>query len=295
MPEKHPLKRNLVYSNLALETEKLLKRYSIRPRRSLGQNFLVDDELIEEIVDEANVSADEEVLEIGAGLGTMTRVLAERARKVIAIEVDPALVNLLKRELNNLPNVTIIDEDILEIPLPITSKIVSNVPYSISSPLLLKILEATTWDMAILTLQKDFAARLIAEVGSKEYGRLTIAATYYSEVKLHGSYPPESFFPIPEVYSQIVELKRRTEPAFHVDRPEVFWRLSRVLFTQRNRLLAKALKTFAKGKDLPSAWSQVLLERAPERFLTRRVRELGPEDFAALADLVSSRAGTGLG
>jgi len=272
-----------------------LKRYSITPRKRLGQNFLVDYDLIEEILKVAQLSPQDTVLEIGAGLGTLTRILAERSAQVLAVEVDPALLHVLEVELMNLSNVKIIDADILEIPLPSVEVIVSNVPYSISSPLLLKILESPTWQRAILTLQKDFAARLVAEVGSKEYGRLTIAATYYSEVKLHGSYSPESFLPAPGVYSQVIELKRRVKPALSIDRPEVFWKLSRVLFTQRNRLLAKALKTLAKGEGLPMAWSQTLLEGAPERLLTRRVRELGPEDFGALADLVSSRAGTGLG
>ncbi len=284
-----------MYSDLASTTKALLKRYAIKPRPRLGQNFLVDNDLVEEIMKVADLSAGDEVLEIGAGLGTLTRVLAEQARQVLAVEVDPAMLNVLRMELNNLPNVQIISGDILEMHLPNVGKIISNLPYSISSPLLLKILESSTWDAAILTLQKDFAARLVAEVGSKEYGRLTIAASYYTEVRLHGSYPPESFLPTPEVYSQIVELKRRAKPAFHVERPDVFWKLSRILFTQRNRLLTKALKTLSKGRNLPKAWSQVLLERAPERLLTRRVRELRPEDFAALADLVSSRAGIGLG
>ncbi len=265
------------------------------PRKRLGQNFLVDDKLIEEILRIADLSVQDTVLEIGAGLGTLTRALAERAAQVLAVEVDLALLHVLEMELKNLSNVKIMDADILEIRLPIVEIIVSNVPYSISSPLLLKILESPTWQSAILTLQKDFAARLVADVGSKEYGRLTIAATYYSEVKLHGSYSPESFLPAPGVYSQVLELKRRGKPAFSIESPEIFWRLSRVLFTQRNRLLAKALKTLAKVEVLPKAWSQTLLEGAPERLLTRRVRELGPEDFAALSDLVSSRAGTGLG
>jgi 16S rRNA (adenine1518-N6/adenine1519-N6)-dimethyltransferase len=282
-------------SDLAPATLKLLKQHDIKPRRKLGQNFLVDTDLIEEIMEVADLSSEDDILEIGAGLGTLTRVLAERARHVFAVEIDPALSNVLSLETSNLPNLKIIDGDILQMTLPNVSKIISNVPYSISSPLLLKILESIIWKKSILTLQKDFAARLNAKVGSKEYGRLTIAATYYSDVKLHGSYPPESFLPASEVYSQIVELQRRPEPPFHVRKPEVFWSLSRILFTQRNRLLSKSLKTLSKSGNLPKAWSQVLLERAPERLLTRRVRELAPEDFATLSDLVSSRAGTGLG
>ncbi len=284
-----------MHPDLATETQTLLAKYRIRPRKRLGQNFLVDTELLEEILRMADLSAQDTVLEIGAGLGTLARVLAKRAAQVLAVEVDPALLHVLEMELKNLSNVKIMDADILEIPLPLVEVIVSNVPYSISSPLLLKILESPTWQRAILTLQKDFAARLVAQVGSKEYGRLTIAATYYSEVKLHGSYSPESFLPVPGVYSQVLELKRRGKPAISIDSPEIFWRLSRVLFTQRNRLLAKALKTLAKGGGLPEAWSQTLLEEGPERLLIRRVRELGPEDFAALSDLVSSRAGIGLG
>ena len=183
----------------------------------------------------------------------------------------------------------------MEMPLPSAKIIVSNVPYSISSPLLLKVLESPTWKRAVLTFQKDFAARLLAESGTKDYGRLTLAAEYYADVELHGSYPPESFFPSPKVSSRIVELRRREEPAIQVADPEIFWRLIRVLFTQRNRLLAKALKTLTKGSSLPKAWSQVLLGAAPEGLLIRRVRELGLGDFAALSDLVSSRAGVDLG
>ncbi len=284
-----------MHSDLAAVTQRLLKRYSIRPRKRLGQNFLVDPYLAEEILKIAKISNQDEVLEIGAGLGTLTRSLAERAVHVQAVEIDLALLNVLRTELKDLSNLRIIDADILEIQMPRVEMIVSNVPYCISSPLLLKILKSATWRRAVLTLQQDFAARLIAEPGSREYGRLTLATFYYSEVKLHSKYSPKSFFPPPEVSSQIVELNRRIKPAIHTDRPEVFWKLSRVLFTQRNRLLTKALKTLARGSELPEAWSQVLLEASPERLLSRRVRELGPADFAALSDLVSSRFEVGLG
>lgn len=272
-----------------------MRQYGIKPRRRLGQNFLVDSNLVEEILKVSDVSARENVLEIGAGLGTLTRFLTRLAAHVTAVEVDPILLNILRTELKDVKNLTIIDGDILVIPLPTVDTIVSNVPYSISSPLLLKTLESPTWWKAVLTFQKDFAARLVADVGSKEYGRLTIATTYYSEVTLHGSYSPKSFLPEPEVYSQIVRLERRVRPAVKIESPEIFWMLSRVLFTQRNRLLLKALKILAKGEELPKAWTHVLLEATPERFLTRRVRELGLEDLAALSDLLSSRAEIGLG
>ena len=284
-----------MHSDIAATTRRLLKHYSIIPRKRLGQSFLVDPDLLEEILETARISNQDEVLEIGAGLGTLTRVLAERASLVQAVEIDPALLKVLGAELRDLSKLKIIDADILEMPLPKVETIVSNVPFSISSPLLLKILESPTWQRAVLTLQEDFAARLVAEAGSKDYGRLTLAASYYAEVKLHRSFSPQSFFPPPRVSSQVVELNRRMKPAIHVNRPEVFWRLSRILFTQRNRLLSKALKTLAKGRALPKAWSQVLLEAAPECLLACRVRELSLGDFAALSDLVSSRAEVGLG
>ncbi len=284
-----------MYSDLAHETQSLLSRHGVRLRKRLGQNFVVDADLIEEILSIACPSREDAVLEIGAGLGTLTKALAQHASSVKALELDPALVQILRGEVSNLPHVEVVQADVLKISLPNAGLVVSNVPYSISSPLLLKLLQSPTWEFAVLTLQKDFAARLSAEPGTKDYGRLTLAASYYAEVKLHGSYPPSSFFPPPKVYSQIVELKRRSEPAIKVADTLVFWELSRLLFTQRNRLLAKALKTLAKGGDTPGVWSQVLLGAAPERLLVRRVRELGLSDFAALSDLVSSRAGVGLG
>lgn len=271
-------------------TRRLLRTYGILPRKRLGQNFLVDPQLAEEILAIATISPRESVIEIGGGLGSLTRLLAERARRVSVVEVDPKLVNVLHNELKDLQNTEIIEADILEIDLPRVDLVVSNVPYQISSPLLIKLLQTPSWERAILTLQDEFAVRLTAKPGTKDYGRLTLAAYYYAEVKLHGKYPPESFFPPPEVSSRVVALTRRRTPPFHVEVPETYWELSRRLFTQRNRLLTRALKTLAKAGATPGTWSQVLLVEAPKRLLGLRVRELSPTDLGVLAGLLSSRA-----
>lgn len=169
--------------NLEDETRRILRSHGIVPRKRLGQSFLVDRVSLQRIVSYASLNKKDTVLEIGAGLGSLTEHLAEKAGKVIAIEVDPRLMQILREMMRNRVNVALIEGDVLKLSIQGFEKVVSTPPYSISSPILFWLLE-TKYELAVLSFQEEFAKRLAAQVGSSEYGRLTVTTYYHSEVEL---------------------------------------------------------------------------------------------------------------
>jgi 16S rRNA (adenine1518-N6/adenine1519-N6)-dimethyltransferase len=221
------------------------------------------------------------VLEVGAGFGFLTRLLAERCRKVVAVEVDPKLVQALREQLAGLENVELVEGDILKTSLPSFDKVVSTPPYSISSPLLFKLLEQS-FKLAVLTFQQEFAARLAAPVGSKEYSRLTVATYYKADVELLECVPRTAFFPSPDVDSTIVRLKPKKEPPFHVNDEAEFFELLKTVFTQRNKKLRNAVLNHLLKKRMTKAKAQELADSLT--FHDKRVRDLAPEDFGALTN-----------
>jgi 16S rRNA (adenine1518-N6/adenine1519-N6)-dimethyltransferase len=267
-------------SNLLRKTKHLLRLYSLFPKRRLGQNFTVNSEVLQRLVSYAYLTKDDVVLEVGAGFGFLTTLLSCSCKKVIAVEVDPAIVSFLRKQLYSLKNVELIQGDILKVSLPPFNKVVSAPPYSISSPFLFRLLE-NKFDCAVLILQKEFAKRLAASVGSKDYGRLTINIYYRAEAELLDLVRRTMFFPPPDVDSMMVRLKPRAAP-FHVDNEETFFELIRVLFTQRNKKVRNSLIPFlskfklSKEKTLELADSMV--------YSAKRVRELAPEDFGILTN-----------
>jgi len=266
--------------DLLQETKRLLRLYRISPKKRLGQNFAIDSTLLREMVSYASVGKEDVVLEVGAGLGFLTRFLSQRCKRVIAVEVDPKLVRLLRRQIADLPNLDLMEGDILKVQVPQFNKVVSTPPYSISSPLLFWLLERK-FDCAVLTFQEEFAERMAAPVGSKEYGRLTVATYYLADVELLDHVPRDRFFPPPDVDSLIVRLKPR-EPLFTVKNREVFFELVQTLFTQRNRKIRKAVIPFLCKKGVEREDATILADSLP--FHNRRVRELSPEDFGALTN-----------
>lgn len=271
--------------SLLRETRRLLRLHGISPRRRLGQNFVVSSALLERLVAHASLRSGDVVLEVGAGLGFLTRLLAERCRRVIAVEVDHRLAGALRGQVRGLPNVDLVEGDILTAPVPGFDKLVSTPPYSISSPLLFWLLERR-FDCAVLTFQSEFAARLAAPVGGGDYGRLTVAAYYLAEVELLDRVSREAFYPPPEVDSTIVRLRPR-EPPFPVEDREAFFELVRVLFSQRNRKVRKAVLPLLRSRGMARGDAAGLADSLP--FRDRRVRELAPEDFGALSGEVSKR------
>ena len=196
----------------------LLHLYGFFPKKSLGQNFTVNSDILQCLVSHASLTKNDVVLEVGAGFGFLTSRLSSVCKKVIAVEVDPVLVNFLRNQLSNLQNVELIEGNVLKISLPLFNKIVSAPPYSISSPLLFRLL-TNKFDSAVLILQKEFAERLAASVGSKDYGRLTVNVYYRAKVELLDFIPRTMFYPPPDVDSMMVRLKPRIPP-FYLENEE---------------------------------------------------------------------------
>ena len=266
--------------NLLRKAKHLLHLYGVYPKKRLGQNFTVDIDLLQRLVSCASITEGDIVLEVGAGLGFLTQLLSGECKKVIAVEVDPILVKILKKKLHKLQNVDLIEGDILKISLPTFTKLVSTPPYSISSPLLFRLLERK-FDCAVLILQKEFAERLAASVGTKDYGRLTVTIYYRACVELLDTVPRKMFYPPPDVDSIMLRLKPR-EPPFQVEDEETFFELVQVLFTQRNKKVRNAIIPFLRKRVMNKKEAAELAESTIYR--TKRVRELAPEDFGILTN-----------
>lgn len=261
----------------------LLRLHRVFPKKRLGQNFVIDRALLQRMISYASVSREDTVLEVGAGLGFLTKLLSPACKRVIAVEVDSRLTKILRNELRDLRNVDLIEGDVLNVSVPKFNKVVSTPPYSISSPLLFWLLERR-FDCAVLTFQKEFAERLTAPVGSRDYGRLTVGTYYRAEAELLDSVPRSMFYPPPDVDSRVVRLKPREGPPFSVEDEETFFELVQTLFTQRNKKVRNAIVPFLRRrveKENVARLADSLL------FHDKRVRELAPEDFGALANEIA--------
>jgi 16S rRNA (adenine1518-N6/adenine1519-N6)-dimethyltransferase len=261
-----------------------MRDYGVAPKKRLGQNFMIDDCFLDLIVSNAELTRSDVVLEVGAGFGFLTRLLARRAGKVVAVEVDCRLMEALLRELANLDNVKLIESDVFEASLPVFNKAISNPPFSVSSRLLFWLLKRP-FECAVLTFQEEFARRLDAQVGSRDYSRLTVSTYYHADVEQLFKIPKEAFYPLPDVDAALVRLKPRRPPPFKVKDKEVFDEVVRTLFTQRNRKVRKAILPFLHNQGLSKAGAVGKADSLP--FKDRRVRELPPEDFGVLANELS--------
>jgi 16S rRNA (adenine1518-N6/adenine1519-N6)-dimethyltransferase len=266
--------------NLLQRAKHLLRLHGLFPKKTLGQHFTVDLDILQRLVSHASLTEDDIVLEVGAGLGFLTKLLSKKCKKVVAVELDSNFVSILRKQFYGVPNVDLIDGDILKISIPYFNKVVSAPPYSISSPLLFHLLE-NTFDLAVLILQKEFAERLGASVGSKDYGRLTINIYYKARVELLDYVSRTVFYPRPDVDSMIVRLKPR-KPPFHVEDEEAFFGLVRTLFTQRNRKVRNGLiplfrKCGKTGKEALKLADSIV-------YSEKRVRELAPEELGIMSN-----------
>jgi len=266
--------------NLLQRAKHLLRLYSLFPKKRLGQHFTVNSDMLQRLVSHASITKDDIVLEVGAGLGFLTQLLSSKCKKVISVEVDPKIVRILRKQLHSLQNVDLIEGDILKVSLPPFNKVVSAPPYSISSPLLFRLLERK-FDWAVLILQKEFAERLAASVGSKDYGRLTVTIYYRADVELLDYVPRTMFYPPPDVDSMMVRLKPRGSP-FQVDDEETFFELVRTLFTQRNKKVRNGLISFLRKREITGKEAVELADSTI--YSAKRVRELAPEDFGILTN-----------
>ncbi|PVX27400.1 MAG: ribosomal RNA small subunit methyltransferase A [Candidatus Bathyarchaeum sp.] len=240
--------------------------------------------MLQRLVSHASLTEDDVVLEVGPGFGFLTQFIAGKCKKVIAVEVDPQLVSFLRTQ-HNLQNVDLIEGDILKVTLPSFNKVVSAPPYSISSPLIFRLLEQQ-FDWAVLILQKEFAERLAASVGTKDYGRLTVNVYYRADVELLDVVPRTMFYPPPDVDSMMVRLTPRAPP-FPVDDEKTFFELVRTLFTQRNKKVRNGLISFLHQHKITGKEAVELADSTI--YSKKRVRELAPEDFGILANELSRK------
>jgi len=259
------------------ETKRILKAYRVRPKKRFSQNFLVREDVIEKLISYASIGKEDVVLDVGAGLGFLAERLAKVAGQVIAVEIDSRLFRILVRRLRKYKNVMILKGNILRMKVPEFNKVVSIPPYSISSPLIFWLFERK-FECAVLTFQEEFAKRLVASPGTKDYGRLTVSVYYHAESDLLDFIPKEYFWPTPEVNSMIIRLRPR-KPPFHVESEEGFFDFIRAVFTQKNKKLRNAVQVFFNdiGLKLPKDYAKQIIDSMP--FCDRRVRELMPEEL----------------
>lgn len=271
--------------SLASETKQVLEDYGIRLNRRLGQNYLIDDFKRKKILNFANLTFSDTVLEIGPGIGTLTIPMANQAGKVVAIEQDPRIARILEHRVQEagLKNVEIIEADALKVDFPFFNKIVSNLPYQISSPITFKFLEYE-FDMAVLMYQKEFAQRMNAPVGSKHYSRLSVMMHFKAQVKLLDKVSSQSFIPPPKVDSAVVKMI----PLNEVEVDDFFASVCRAIFQHRRKKTSKALResfheidNFEKEKV-----KDILRELAcvmENEILDERVFKLSPEDILSIS------------
>lgn len=272
-------------TKLLAETQKILKKYNIRPRKRMGQNFLIDSNVLNKQITYADLKGTDIVLEIGAGIGTLTRRLADHAKKIIAVEKDPNLLDALKEQCAKCDNVKIIHDDILKLDIPPFTKVVSNIPYSISSPLTFKLL-TYDFDYAILTYQLDFAERLTAKVGSSEYSRLSVTAYYRAKVEILEEISREAFYPTPQINSAFVKITPHPPP-FLIEEENLFFEVVRAIFNRKNRKVKTMLSIFLDKQKVSISRKQILQELTQEiPFLEKRGREMSPEEIGLLTNLL---------
>lgn len=231
----------------------LLARHGIHPRRRLGQHFLIDANILRKVVEAAGLSPHDNVLEIGPGLGTLTRALAERARHVLAVELDQRLLPVLAETVGDRPNVRVVLGDALEVDLFSLCggvsgdgwKVVANIPYNITGPLVARLLcfgeVSSPFKRVVLMVQEDVAQRLVALPGTRNYGAFTVLANYHATVEMVMRVPPSAFFPPPEVHSAVIRMDVHGSPRVEAD-PKVFLRVVKAAFGQRRKALRNTLR-----------------------------------------------------
>lgn len=241
-------------SNILEDTKFIMKKYHIKANKSLGQNFLIDDKVVEQIITKSCVNEHDLVIEIGPGLGTLTKFLLEKAKKVICIELDKKMIKILEDRFTLYNNFELLHNDILKVDLnsiikkekensDITGvKIVANLPYYITTPIIMKLLEEQL-DLESITVmvQKEVADRLIATPGSKDTGAITYSVYYYATSEAILEVPKDSFIPEPEVTSKVIRLQIRKVPPVEVKSKKVMFKIIKSAFMQRRKTLLNAL------------------------------------------------------
>jgi 16S rRNA (adenine1518-N6/adenine1519-N6)-dimethyltransferase len=265
------------------DTKFLMDKYNIHPNKNLGQNFLIDEGSLNKIAE--NVSKEDTVVEIGPGLGTITSILLEKAKKVISIELDPKMCEILKDRFKLYNNFELLNEDVLKIDFKelvkkeerSNFKVVANLPYYITTSIITKLIEEGVSDITVL-IQKEVADRICATPGEKEAGAITYFVNYYAEATIIGNVSKECFIPNPKVESAIVNIKLLDKKRVKVDNEEIFFKLIKENFTKRRKTILNSLSSTIEKEKL----IQILKElNIPENV---RGETLTLQDFANIVN-----------
>ena len=264
--------------NILEETRYIMNKYNVHPSKRLGQNFLFDEESLNIIASE--VTKEDTVIEIGPGLGTLTAILAEKANKVIAVELDSKMIEILEERFKLYNNVQIIHDDILNIDIDKIApkaKIVANLPYYITTSIITKLLNTNIKDITIL-IQKEVAERICAEPGTKKAGAITYFVKYYADSKIIANVPKEYFIPSPEVESAIVKITKRDKKVVEVKNEKLFFEIIKTNFTQRRKTILNSLSTIIDKETLKNILKECKIEE------TARGENLSLDQFALIAN-----------
>lgn len=275
-------------------TKEVVQKHNFKFSKSLGQNFLIDDNVIDRILAGARLSEGDKIIEVGPGIGTLTREMGKVADKVVAIEIDKTLIPILEETLADLNNVEVVNQDILKVNVeelvkeklsggPV--KLVANLPYYITTPIVMKFLEENipVTDIVVM-VQKEVADRMNANPGTKDYGALSVAVQYYCDTEIVAKAPRHMFVPQPNVDSTVIGLHVREERKYPVDNEEIFFKTVKASFGQRRKTLLNSLGTlgFLTKDQVKEALSNANIDEK------RRGETLTIEEFAALSNVISS-------
>ena len=272
----------------------VLQKYNFSFQKKFGQNFLIDTHVLDKIIRSAEITKDDFVLEIGPGIGTMTQYLACAAREVVAVEIDKALIPILEDTLSSYDNVTVINEDVLKLDIvklaqernggkPI--KVVANLPYYITTPIIMGLFESHVPVQSITVMvQKEVADRMQVGPGTKDYGALSLAVQYYAKPYIAANIPPNCFMPRPKVGSAVIRLECHEEPPVQVKDEKLMFRIIRASFNQRRKTLANGLKNSPEISLSREGIEQAIAELG--KGASVRGEALNLEEFATLSNIV---------
>ena len=275
-------------------TIEVLQKYHFVFQKRFGQNFLIDEHVLEKIIESSGITKDDFILEIGPGIGTMTQYLAEAAREVAAVEIDSSLIPILKDTLKDWDNVSVINNDILKTDIKKIAdeknggkpvKVVANLPYYITTPIIMGLFEKNVpVDSITVMVQKEVADRMQVGPGTKDYGALSLAVQYYAKPEIVANVPPNCFIPRPNVGSAVIRLTRYEEPPVKVKDEKKMFSLIRASFNQRRKTLVNGLG----NAGLPGITKESASAALEQMGLSPTVRgeALTLEQFAQLSDLI---------
>ncbi|MFW9809215.1 MAG: 16S rRNA (adenine(1518)-N(6)/adenine(1519)-N(6))-dimethyltransferase RsmA [Candidatus Thorarchaeota archaeon] len=279
---------------LSDEIRILLNRYKVKPRKKYGQSFLKSHAIAREIVQLAKVSSKDSVLEIGGGLGMLTRWIAAEAGKVHVIEIEPGLIKALNDVSRGFGNLEIIEGDALTVSLPDANKVVANLPYSISSEITFRLLRELNFESMVLMYQKEFASRLVAKPGSSEYSRLTVNVQYHAKAELMMDVSADMFYPVPAVDSTVVRITPRTEGPHAKDESIFHWMIGGI-YLYPNKNVRKAFRIWFKNIGVDSTILNDLLIRV-ENYLegSEKLRSIDLRTLILVSDVLYDMISEGL-